>query len=135
MIEFSAEERAQLEEIALLSNTPRYFVKHMQGLLQVHRIAELPNSRLVDEFERARALNDPTVCYAIIIATFSKPYSEMAALLEQFNLSGLRWGQQLRSVLLSTAVPMNTTEFRVEPRLIDVAPVTASASESRIVLP
>lgn len=122
MIELTQPERAEIEDVVLLSNTPRYMVKHLRRLAQVQRIGDLPPSRVVQEFIDALAQQAEPLCYAILASTLSKSAPEAAQLLDQLDVASLRWGPSVKSIVLATSTARGATKWRVADARLQNAP-------------
>ena len=135
--------RLDLKQVAkayLFANTPLYLYRRLRNIASVKELGEdTPLNVLITEYnkrtsKKRKTVEDIAVAYSLLITTTFWDYQQAKAALDNFNLSLLDWGRDIKDIFISTSPITNIIGILVEPTYKFDKQTSAESSSSTLVL-
>jgi hypothetical protein len=126
----------EISNIYMLANTPMFLYRHMRQLTYLENLAKNNDLEvLLIEYERRtikkdRLPEDIAIAYAILIAIAHLEYSVALKYFSKFDLSRLKWGNEIKNIF-HTRIPVETTvNFFTMPEISDTQQIRSDSVAS-----
>ena len=100
-----------ISEICMVSNTPKFLYKRLRANPSVEQFAKDHTiESIVKNYKsllrkKERTYNENALAYALLISLHFKDYAELKRVANRLPVKNLKWGKELKDILLSSAIP------------------------------
>ena len=114
------EEQLDIESISetcMVSNTPKFLYKRLRANASVEQFAKKHTIESIAKNYRnllrkkERTFDENALAYALLVALYFKDYAELKSVAKRLPVRSLRWGKELRDILLSSAISTAYSAF------------------------
>jgi hypothetical protein len=125
-------------EAVLVANTPSFLLDRLRRDMSVDHVSRTLETSEIIEFLRNCETAAPTRVhdivqrYVYLVALAMKDPAEVWPILDEIDLSGLEWGEQIRSLMRAQAIPTNNVVLPPDAPALNRQPVRTEASNSLV---